>query len=69
MTQWFTPRGESPWISKSADGYYAVSKGPPFVAHHIEALWARPVPIASSVTLELAQQCCDDHRQRETVPA
>ena len=68
--QWITPReADSPWISTSADGYYRVAKGPPFEAFHVEALWAKPVSIATMITLELAQQACEDHSRRELAPA
>jgi hypothetical protein len=60
--RWTTVRElGSPWASKSDDGYYAITPGAPFEAHHISALWAKPVKIGESVTLELAQQLCEHH--------
>lgn len=65
-----TPREpDSEWCARTVDDYYRVAKGgPPFLAYHVEALWAKPVQIASCVTLDLAQQACEFHAAREPAP-
>ena len=53
---------DEPWLSKSECGHYAIAaKGPQFEAFHIAALWARPVSIGSTFTLDLAQQLSEHH--------
>lgn len=61
--QWVTPRNDPTWVSKSADGYYAISSEPSegFESFHIMALWARPSKIGASLTLTHAQQLCEQH--------
>lgn len=63
--QWFTPRNDPDYVSKSADGYYAVSAKHPgeFMAHHIDAVWARPREIGLANTLAGAQDVCEQHLQ------
>lgn len=61
--QWMTPR-DGDYVSKSADGYYAVRRGGDgYLADYIEAVWARPMAIGTATTLSLAQQHCEQHRE------
>lgn len=67
--QWVTPC-DATWASKSTNGYYAISREHPgeFMAHHIEALWARPDEIGLANTLAGAQDICSQHSRREPAP-
>lgn len=60
---WRTPNYEGGhlWAAESDNGYYRIGHGAPFIAYHVEALWARPVEIGQSVTLDLAKQVCEYH--------
>lgn len=54
---------DSPWATKSEDGYYAIAtplEGQ-FEAFHIEALWARPLSIGTRSSLDLAKEFCEHH--------
>lgn len=58
---------------KSSDGYYGISAGAglahgDFEAFHIEALWAKPLPIGVGSDLEVAKIICNEHRAKNAGP-
>lgn len=66
--QWFTPR-VGHFVSKSADGYYAVAPDRGlYEAFHIEAVWAKPASIGGAGTIKAAQSICEDHAARPRRP-
>jgi hypothetical protein len=67
MLQWFTPREPgSPWVSKSADGYYGV--GTPVMGqygvYHFEGAFAAPKQFDVAYTISDAQELCEKHQGR-----
>jgi hypothetical protein len=66
--QWVTPRNDPDWISKSADGYYAIADQTselPHRAYFIEAVWATPEWIGDALNLAGAQRICETHRREQ----